>query len=159
MIGLFKKFLHPRSSRGLRDPVRSPGEGQLTLRNADRNSTTPSEFRTNADDESSDSSCRSHWDLALQLRPSFPPACSWLEPSDLQDIGEPVIDGGRFADVRRGHLEGKEVAVKSYRHYIHFDCDRVRMVGHNTPIRPARVLLTPHLEVPQGSTRIRPPLT
>jgi len=119
MIRLLKKFLNPRSSRGLPDPVGSPREDRFSLRNAHRNSTTSSEFSATVDVGSSDP--LNHRDIALNLRPSFPPECSWLEPSDLQEIGERGVCSGRFADIRKGRLEGKEVAIKSYRCYIRFD--------------------------------------
>jgi len=55
----------------------------------------------------------------------------WLDPTDLQDIEEFPVDGGRFADVWRGRLEGREVAIKSYRCYATLDNDLVRMVSCN----------------------------
>ena len=131
MFRLFKNRFNPRSSRGLPDPVGDSAEDRVDLRNAHRTSMTPSEFSTTTDVGSSESLRQSYWDLAFKLRPSFPPECSWLEPSDLQDIEERAVDGGRFAEVWKGHLEGREVAIKSYRYYERFDQrDSVCMVGY-----------------------------
>jgi len=41
------------------------------------------------------------------------------------------VDGGRFADVWKARLDGQDVAIKSYRCYVRFDCDRVRMVSYS----------------------------
>ena len=45
------------------------------------------------------------------------------------DIGEHAVAGGRHAEVFEGHLGGRDVAVKSYRRYIHSDFGQVRMVS------------------------------
>jgi len=130
MFRLLKNCFNPRSSRGLPCPVGGSEEDQIGLRNPHRDSITPSEFSTTTVTGSSESLRQSYLDIALNLRPSFPPECSWLEPSDLHDIGKRAVDGGRFAEVLKGHLEGKKVAIKSYRYYERFDqCDSVCMVG------------------------------
>lgn len=82
---------------------------------------------TDAQTEASNLLSKMFWDLAQKLRPSFPKTCSWLDPPDLQDIGEMAVDGGRFAEVWRGRLDGRDVAIKTYRCYVRFDCDQIRM--------------------------------
>ena len=132
MLRLLKKLFNPRSSRGLPDPVGGSEEDQIHLRNAHRNSITPSQSSTTTDIGSSESLRQSYWNLVFGLRPSFPPECSWLEPSDLRVIGKRAVAGGGFAEVWKGHLEGREVAIKSYRYYEQFDQrDLVCMVGHS----------------------------
>jgi len=131
MFRLLRKCVNPRSSRGLPDPAGGSKEDRVDLGNAHPNSITPSEFSTTTDAGSSESLRQGYWDIALKLRPSFPPECSWLELSDLQGIGERAVGSGRYANVWKGRLEGREVAIKSYRYYIRFDqCDSVCTVGH-----------------------------
>jgi len=131
MFRRLKKFFCSLRSRKPQDPPANPADGQPNLPNAHQIPPRPSERRVNADAEGSNSLSHTFRDLALELRPSFPETCSWLERPDLQDIEEHAVDGGRFADVRKGRLDGRDVAVKSYRCYVRFDCDRVRMVSSN----------------------------
>ncbi|KAF9777412.1 kinase-like domain-containing protein [Thelephora terrestris] len=43
-------------------------------------------------------------------------------------VEEGTVAGGRHANVLKGRLDGRDVAVKAYRHYMHcFDHDQVRM--------------------------------
>jgi len=133
---------HPdiASSPGVH-PMRTTGQGEKmpTAHSADvnsfqsrhRDSSTLSESCVTADAEAAKSLSQSFWDLAQKLRLSFPRACSWLGLHDLQDIGECAADGGRFADVWKARLGGQDVAIKSYRCYVRFDCDRVRMVSYS----------------------------
>lgn len=134
MFQLLKKLVNLCSPRGLLDPVRGSEEDGIDLRNAHRNSTTPSESSTTADAGSSNLLRQTYRDLVLTtLRPSFPPECNWLEPSDVEVTGERPVDGGRFAEVWRGRLEDRKVAVKSYRYYQRFDQrDSVCTVGYRT---------------------------
>ena len=110
------------------NPVPSP---PANLRNTEPVPPPPPGPRPSADAERSKLLCDDFLDLASKLRPSFPPTCTWLNPTDLQDIRDPPIDGGRFANVWRASLDGRAVAIKSYRCYTDFDCDRVRMVSYN----------------------------
>lgn len=112
----------------------NPVVDQTDLQNANEVPPIPPtslERSPSTDAESSNQLRQDFWDLAMKLRPSFPPTCNWLDPKDLQDIEEPPVDGGRFAEVWKGHLENREVAIKSYRCYVCFDCDRVRMVSYS----------------------------
>jgi len=115
-----------------RDVHVDPVDDKPNLRNVNPAPPTPTPERplsTNA--ENSNRLSKTFWKLAAKLRPYFPQTCSWLEPTDLQDIEESPVDGGRFADVWRGRLQGREIAIKSYRCYVRFDCDQVRMVSNN----------------------------
>ena len=160
MPQLFKNFLHLGRSRRPRDLVGNPGEDQLNLRNAHRNSSTSLGRRATASADAFSSLDQKHRDLALKLRPSFPQTCSWLEQPDLQVIGESPVASGRFADVRKGRLsDGRQVAVKSYRRYIRFDCDRVRLVSYTSTDMTHTDAITPHPAVLPRSTCIQPPLT
>jgi len=130
MFRQLKSFFHPFRLRRPQDPQINPMDDQINLRDANQAPPTPSERCVGTDAENS-SRVSQFLELAAKLRPSFPPACSWLDPTDLQDIEEPPVDGGRFANVWRGRLEDREVAIKSYRCYVCFDCDQVRMVSRN----------------------------
>ena len=58
-----------------------------------------------------------HSDLVLGSRPPLPPICNRLEEGDVQMVGSWPIRAGGFADLWRGSLEGRQVAIKSYRCY------------------------------------------
>lgn len=69
-----------------------------------------------------------HLDLAQQLRPSLSSNCNWLEEDDIQVVGRLPINAGGFADLWRGLLDTRQVAIKSYRRYLSFDLSRVFLV-------------------------------
>ena len=122
-------FFRPSRSRRQRDHPGTPANDQPNLRNAHRDLPV-SESRVTTDAEASSALSKNFLDQAQKLRHSFPRTCSWLGPKDLQDIGELAVDGGRFADVRKGRLDGRDVAVKTYRCYVRFDCNQIRMVSY-----------------------------
>ena len=70
-----------------------------------------------------------HSSLAQKLRPSLSPVCDWLAKDDVQVTGGRPISAGGFADVWRGSLGTRQVAIKSYRRYLSFDLSRVYLVG------------------------------
>lgn len=109
----------------------NPIDDQIDLGEVDQALPTPSERCVGTDAENTSRLNQEFLEHAAKLRPSFPPACNWLDLKDLQDIEEPPVDGGRFANVWRGRLEDRKVAIKSYRCYVCFDCDQVRMVSRN----------------------------
>jgi len=125
---LFRRLFHRRP----RDHQVNRADDQTEpLGNAHQLPSTLPERRLATDAESPNQLCQEFLDLAKGLQPSFPQGCGWLGPEDLQDIEDPPVDGGRFADVWKGRLEGRQVALKSYRCYVCFDCDRVRLVSYN----------------------------
>lgn len=129
MLRSSKSLLRLFRPRRARDLQVDPADDQTDSPDAHMTPSAPLESREGTDAEGPSRLCRDFLDLAMRLQPYFPQACSWLEPQDLQDIEEPPIDGGRFADVRSGRLEGREVAIKSFRCYICGSCDRIRMVS------------------------------
>lgn len=98
----------------------------LHPQNAHQNSPAPSVTCATPGNETTDSLLQEYFDSAQKLRRNFPRTCNWLEQEEL-DLVDEVVAGGRYANVRRGRLGGRDVAVKSYRCYIRFDCDWVRM--------------------------------
>lgn len=81
-----------------------------------------------------DLSHQSHFSLAQQLRPFFPPICNWLEEDDLQMAKGLPISAGGFADLWRGSLDNRQVAIKAYRRYLSFDLSRVFLVCAHSPV-------------------------
>jgi len=127
-----KNFFRPSFLSRPRDVHANPVDDQTNLRNV--NQAPPAQIPERSLGTGAENSIRlsrRFFELAANLRPSLPRTCSWLDPMQLQDIEEWPIDGGRFADVWRGRLEGREIVIKSYRCYVRFDCDQVRMVSSN----------------------------
>lgn len=122
MLRKLKRFLR-RCFRSQAPPL----DDHLHPRNAHQNSPAPSGTRAPPGSETADPLLQEYFDSAQKLKRNFPQTCSWLEPGDLDPVYEGVVAGGRYADVRRGRLGGRDVAVKSYRCYVCFDCDWVRM--------------------------------
>lgn len=131
MFRLLRNFFYPSRPCKPQESQLNPADDRADLRNVHRVSPASTKRRVGAEAESSSRLCKDFWNLALTLRPTFPQTCSWLGLPDLQDIDERPVDGGRFADVWRGRLEGRDVAVKSYRCYVCFDCDQIRMVSYS----------------------------
>ena len=132
MFRRFKRFFRSLRSRRLRDhqPTTTPPVVQLDPPNAHQVPRTSSESRTTSHSETSDPTIpQKHYNSAQELRHSLQQTCSWLSQPDLDVSGERAVDGGRYADVWRGSLDGRDVAVKAYRCYIHFDLDWVRLVS------------------------------
>ena len=159
MFQSLKDLFRPSFLFRPRDVHVHPLDDQNNLRNANPAPPTPGR-PPGTDAESSNRLSKTFRELAAKLRPSFPQACSWLAPTDLQDIEDNPVDGGRFADVWKGRLQARDIAIKSYRCYVRFDCDQVRMVSSkkNSNTTHTRTQLTPCPEVFEGSTRIQPPL-
>ena len=116
---------------GILRRVLNRANNRPSLHNTNPVPSPPPVPRPSADAEGLKPPYRDILDLASKLRSSSPPTCTWLDPTDLQDIGECSIDGGRFTDVWRARLDGRVVAVKSYRCYVGSDCDRIRTVSYN----------------------------
>ena len=70
-----------------------------------------------------------HQKLAQKLRPSLSPICDWLAQDDVEIVGGQPIRGGGSADIWRGSLDSRQVAIKSYRRYLSFDPSQVSLVG------------------------------
>lgn len=131
MLRFLKKILKTLfRSRRLRDRRATPADDQLGLPDAHRNSTALSEASVTTDTEATNSLSQAYFDSAQQLRGKFPQACCWLASEDLQLVKERSGRSGRYADVWKGRLDGRVVAVKAYRCYVHFDPDWVRLVSH-----------------------------
>jgi len=77
---------------------------------------------------------QSHFSLAQQLRPFLSPICNWLEGGDLRMAKGLPISAGGFADLWRGSLDNRQVAIKSYRRYLSFDLSRVFLVCAHSPV-------------------------
>jgi len=72
---------------------------------------------------------QSHFLLVQSLRPSLSSICNWLEKDDVHIVGGQPIGAGGFADIWRGSLDSRQVAIKSYRRYLFFDLSQVFRVG------------------------------
>ena len=131
MFRLFRLLKHFFRSRRQRDHgTGTPADGvQLDLSDAHRNSTASSETSVTAHTEETNLLSLSYFDSAQKLRRTLPQTCAWLKPADLLFTGEPPV-GGRYADVWKGRLDGRDVYIKAYRCYVRFDPDSVRMVSH-----------------------------
>jgi hypothetical protein len=126
-----KNFFRPSRLHKPRDSHADPADDRTDLTTTNRPPQTPSERHPRPDAENPNRLSQVFWELAAKLQPSLPRTSNWLNLTDVQDIEEPPVDGGRFADVWRGRLEGRAVAIKSYRCYVRFDCELVRMVSQN----------------------------
>lgn len=69
--------------------------------------------------------CQHHSSLAQKLRPSSSSICRQLAGDDIHIVGERPVSAGGFADIWRGSLDTRQIAVKSYRRYLSFDLSRV----------------------------------
>ena len=72
--------------------------------------------------------------MAQNLRSSLSPTtCHWLDPEDVNLIGEYPIAAGGFANIYGATYDGRKVILKSYRCYELFDAARVVAVccSHN----------------------------
>ncbi|KAF9644513.1 kinase-like protein [Thelephora ganbajun] len=127
MFRRLRTFFRSLRSRRLQNRSGTPADDRLDIRNAHQGPPASPESRVTTDAEASNSLSQSFFDSAQELRRSSPQTCNWLDTPDIQDIGEHAVDGGRYADVLKGRLDGRDVAIKSYRCYVCFDCDRIRM--------------------------------
>ena len=73
--------------------------------------------------------CQYHLSLAQKLRPSSSSVPQLLTMDDVQIVGEQPVGAGGFANIWRGSLDSRQVAVKSYRRYLSFDLSRVCLVS------------------------------
>ena len=73
--------------------------------------------------------CQRYSSLAQTLLPSLSPICDWLAEDDIQISGARPVSAGGFADIWRGTLDTRPVAIKSYRRYLSFDLSHVFLVG------------------------------
>jgi len=76
-----------------------------------------------------DTICQYHLSMAQELRSSSSPIPHPLGEDDVQIVGERPVSAGGFADIWRGFLDTRQVAVKSYRRYLSFDLSRVYLVS------------------------------
>lgn len=74
-------------------------------------------------------------DLADQLQLPLPPNCRRLGQEDLKIVGTRPIDAGGFADVWVGEMDGRAVAVKSYRCYASANCTPTYKVSYPQALR------------------------
>jgi hypothetical protein len=73
--------------------------------------------------------CQYHLNLAQKAYPSLS-ICNWLEEGDVHmAVGGFPFSAGGFADLWRGSLDNRLVAVKSYRRYLSVDPSRIFLVG------------------------------
>ena len=73
---------------------------------------------------------------AQDLLPSLTSFCLRPSPEGINVVGNYPISAGGFADIWKGTLDGRRVALKSYRCYMSSDVDEVITVGRNhSPFR------------------------
>lgn len=65
--------------------------------------------------------CQHCVQMAQELRSPLPTAYGWLNPADVRITSEHPVGAGGFANIWEGVLNGRKVAVKSYRCYESFD--------------------------------------
>ena len=70
-------------------------------------------------------------------------------------VGELPVSAGGFADLWRGFLDDRQVAIKSYRPYLTVEPARVFTVKRSAPIREVHAANTPPSEVPAGSAYLQ----
>ena len=73
--------------------------------------------------------CQYHLGLAQKLRPSSSSIPHLLAKDDVRIVGERPVGAGGFADIWKGSLDARQVAVKSYRRYLSFDLSRACLVS------------------------------
>ena len=102
--------------------------------------------------------CQYHLSLAQKLRPSSSSVPHLWAEDDVQIVGERPVSAGGFADIWKGYLDTRQVAVKSYRRYLSVDLSQVYLVGlvssHEAPAAE-----TSSAESFSGSHCMRPPFT
>lgn len=75
-----------------------------------------------------------HLDLVRKAHPPFSFICNQLGEGDIHMPvrGFPIRAGG-FADLWRGYLDNRQVAIKSYRRYLSIDPSQIFLVGRFGP--------------------------
>jgi len=89
---------------------------------------------------------RHHVQMAQNLRSSLPCTCIWLDPEDVDLIGEHPAGAGGSANVYEGTHGGRRVVLKCHRRCISSDVTRVVAVrcsrslcGNTSDSSPAEV--------------------
>ena len=83
------------------------------------------EVGSSSPDSSGVSLSQGYTRIAQDLRSSLPPTCRWLNPEDVDLVGEHPIAAGGFANIHEAKYGGHKVALKSYRCYVSFDVAQV----------------------------------
>lgn len=112
----------------LRAAVRS--RRRSTSKQVAYRSPSPAFETQNPPSPNDDHLCRHHLNLVRQAYPSLlSSTCNLLEEGDVHILeGFPVSAGG-FADIWRGSLDNRRVAIKSYRRYLCMDSSPIFRVG------------------------------
>ena len=79
-----------------------------------------------------------HGQMAQNLRSSLPSTCRWLDPEDVDLIGEHPAGAGGSADIHEAIHGGRRVVVKSYRCCMSFDAIQIVAVRCNSSLRRKR---------------------
>lgn len=103
--------------------------------------------------------CQHHSELARRLCPSLSSICNWLQEDDIRIIGVLPVSGGGFAELWKGSLENRQVAIKSYRHYLTTDPSRISAVSRLIFIAGGRIVEVSSVEICAGSAGLQPPFT
>ena len=113
---IVRNIVHPRWRSVLKSATRPPHP-------------PPLQSVTHDPSSPDDLLCQFHLSLAQKLRPFLSSICDWLAEDDVQIVGGQPISAGGSADIWRGSLDTRQVAIKSYRRYLSFDLFRVYLVG------------------------------
>lgn len=72
---------------------------------------------------------RHHLNLVRQAHPSLSSVWNWLEEGDVHMAGVFPTSAGSFANIWRGSLDNRQVAIKSCRCYLTVDPTQIFLVG------------------------------
>ena len=78
---------------------------------------------------------RRHARMAQKLRPSLPSTCHWLNPEDVDLIGEHPAGAGASANIYEATHGGRRVVLKSYRRCMLSDVTQTVAVRCNPSLR------------------------
>ncbi|KAF9784473.1 kinase-like domain-containing protein [Thelephora terrestris] len=81
--------------------------------------------RSNPPSPNDDLPCQHHSELARSLYPSLSSICNWFGEDDIRVVWEFPVSAGGFTDLRKGSLENRQVAIKSYRRYLTADSSQI----------------------------------
>ena len=73
--------------------------------------------------------CWRHLNLVRESHPRLSSICGWLEEGDIQMTRGFPFGAGGFTDLWRGSLDGRQVAIKSYRRYLSTEPSLIFMVS------------------------------
>lgn len=90
-----------------------------------------------------------------QLRPLFPPTCTFLEPDDVAVVGDVPIGAGSFADIWEGTANGRRILLKSYRRHEYCDIERLFRVRNELSSHTAACSNTVS-EIPRRGVGVHP---